>query len=107
MGSCLQPPCLRKLFIKMDDKSNETEDELSNSDNQLKSNITIIDNYMNLSESDESNTKNRLDKLIEFLENNVDIIDEKKKEKSEIIKYNTFIITCPNTKGKIWRQHTI
>ena len=44
MGSCLQPPCLRKLFIKMDDKSNETEDELSNSDNQLKSNITIIDN---------------------------------------------------------------
>ena len=107
MGSCLQPPCLRKLFIKMDDKSNETEDELSNSDNQLKSNITIIDNYMNLSEPDESNTENKLDKLIEFLENNVDIIDEKKNKKSEIIKYNTFIITCPNIKRQIWRQHTI
>ena len=69
----------------MDDKSNETEDELSNSDNQLKSNITIIDNYMNLSESDESNTKNRLDKLIEFLENNVDIIDEKKKKNLKLL----------------------
>ena len=90
----------------MDDKSNETEDELSNSDNQLKSNITIIDNYMNLSEPDESNTENKLDKLIEFLENNVDIIDEKKK-KNEIIKFNTFIITCPNTKRPIWRQYTI
>ena len=91
----------------MDDKSNETEDELSNSDNQLKSNITIIDNYMNLSEPDESNTENKLDKLIEFLENNVDIIDEKKNKKPEIIKYNTFIITCSNTKRKICRQYTI
>ena len=91
----------------MDDKSNETEDELSNSDNQLKSNITIIDNYMNLSDSGRHNAENRLDKLIKFLENNVDIIDEKKNKKSEIIKYNTFIITCPNIKRQIWRQHTI
>ena len=156
MGACLQPPCFKKYFHKMDNKSNEIEEELSYSDNQLKSNITIIDNYMNLSNTDESNTnesntnksntnesnpdesntdesntnesntnesntnesnpdesntnesntENKLDKLIEFLENNVDIIDEKKK-KNEIIKFNTFIITCPNTKGKIWRQHTI
>ena len=131
MGACLQPPCFKKYFHKMDNKSNEIEEELSDSDNQLKSNITIIDNYMNLSNTDESNTnesntnksntnesnpdesntnesntENKLDKLIEFLENNVDIIDEKKK-KNEIIKFNTFIITCPNTKRPIWRQYTI
>ena len=131
MGACLQPPCFKKYFHKMDNKSNEIEEELSYSDNQLKSNITIIDNYMNLSNTDESNTnesntnesntnesnpdesntnesntENKLDKLIEFLENNVDIIDEKKK-KNEIIKFNTFIITCPNTKRPIWRQYTI
>tara|TARA_Y100000780_G_scaffold82559_1_gene74581 strand:+ start:256 stop:579 length:324 start_codon:yes stop_codon:yes gene_type:complete len=107
MGSCLQPPCLKNYFYKIDDKSNEIEEELSHSNNKLKSNITIINNYMNLSDSDGHNAENRLDKLIKFLENNVDIIDEKKNKKPEIIKYNTFIITCSNTKRKICRQYTI
>ena len=40
MGSCLQPPCLKNYFYKIDDKSNEIEEELSHSNNKLKSNET-------------------------------------------------------------------
>ena len=42
MGACLQPPCFKKYFHKMDNKSNEIEEELSDSDNQLKSNILSL-----------------------------------------------------------------
>ena len=82
-----------------------TDESNTNESNTNKSNTN--ESNPDESNTNESNTENKLDKLIEFLENNVDIIDEKKNKKSEIIKYNTFIITCPNIKRQIWRQHTI